>query len=321
MAALPDDEWEGVVARFADLAAARPHPGGKGVRAPKARSQMLGGHRSAARGRGMEFDEVRAYQPGDDVRTIDWRVTARTGRPHTKLFQEERERPVLILIDLRSHMRFGTRVSFKSVLAARAAAMACWMSLDAGDRVGGVILTPFAITSFRPQRSRAQVLGFVKAIADATAEGIADPPPKAEPTLSDALGNLRQVSRPGTQAFVLSDFHDFDEAALRELGRISLHCQVANILVFDRLEAEMPERGRFRVSDGRAVGFLDADGTKTRDAYAQRFVERQETLADMAHKRGMTLRLLETGTDPADLFSPRGKSPGSKGGARLEAAE
>ncbi|MBA4791169.1 MAG: DUF58 domain-containing protein [Rhizobiales bacterium] len=308
MAAVPDDEWEGVVARFADLAAARPHRGAGGPRAPKARSQMLGGHRSAARGRGMEFDEVRAYQPGDDVRTIDWRVTARTGRPHTKLFQEERERPVLILVDLRGPMRFGTRACFKSVLAARAAAMVSWMSLDAGDRVGGVILSPFSVASFRPQRSRAQVLGFVKAVADATAEGIADPPPAREPTLADALGRLRQVCRPGTQAFVLSDFHDFDDDALRELGRISLHCQVANILVFDRLEAEMPERGRFRISDGRAVGILDADAAPARAAYARRFTERQEALAEMAHKRGMTLRLLETGTDPADLFTPRART-------------
>lgn len=317
MAALPEDEWEGVVARFADLVAARAYPGREGLKRLKARSQMLGGHRSAARGRGMEFDEVRAYQPGDDVRTIDWRVTARTGRTHTKLFQEERERPVLILLDLRARMRFGTRASFKSVLAARAAAMLSWMSLGAGDRVGGVILTPFDIASHRPQRSRAQVLGFVKAMADATAEGIADPPPLEEPALSEALGRLRQVTRPGTQVFILSDFHDFGEDALRELGRISLHCEVSNILVFDRLEAEMPEHGRYRVSDGHRVAPLDADGAQARAAYALRFAERKAALGDVAHKRGMAFLTLETGSDPADLFSPRPASTS----LRAEAAE
>ena len=305
MAASPDDEWEGVVARFADLVAARPHSGKKAPGPRKARSQMLGGHRSPARGRGMEFDEVRAYQPGDDIRTIDWRVTARTGRTHTKLFQEERERPVLILIDLRARMRFGTRATFKSVLAARAAAMVAWTSLDAGDRVGGVILSPFAAASYRPQRSRAQVLGFVKAIADGTAAGISDPPPAAEPTLSEALGRLRQVSPPGTQVYVLSDFHDFDEASARELGRISLHCEVTNILVYDKLEAQMPSKGRFRVSDGSRVGILDAQGGRAQATYALQFAQRRSALADICHRRGMACLDLETGTDPADLFAPR----------------
>ncbi|MEW6257921.1 MAG: DUF58 domain-containing protein [Pseudomonadota bacterium] len=317
MAASPDDEWEGVIARFADLVAARPHGAAKGTRTRKARSQMLGGHRSPARGRGMEFDEVRAYQPGDDIRTIDWRVTARTGRTHTKLFQEERERPVLILLDLRARMRFGTRATFKSVLAARAAAMVAWSSLDAGDRVGGVILSPFSALSYRPQRSRTSVLGFVKAVADATAAGIADTPPAAEPSLSEALGRLRQVCHPGTKVFILSDFHDFGEDALREIGRISLHCEVTNILVYDALEAEMPAKGRFRVSDGVQVGLLDADGARAQAAYALQFAERKAALADVCHKRGMACLTLETGSDPADLFSTRPSPARLRGEAAL----
>lgn len=303
MAGKPEDDLTGVVARFAELVAARAPAPRKGSGTRKSRSRLLGGHRSPARGRGMEFDEVRIYQPGDDVRTIDWRVTARTGKTHTKLFQEERERPVLVFLDTRAFMRFGTRGSFKSVLAARAGAMLAFRSADAGDRVGGVLLASSGILAHRPQRSRAGVLAFVKAMADATADGFAAPQAGAEPTLSEGLARLRHVSRPGTRIFLLSDFHDLDEAALLELGRLSLHAHVSVVFLFDRLEAEAPRRGLFRVSDGAAVALLDANSAKARDAYAGRLTERRALLEDVCRRRGMDMRALETGTDPADLLA------------------
>ena len=107
-----------------------------------ARAPVVGPHRSAYRGRGIDFDEVRAYQPGDDVRTIDWRVTARTGCLYSKVFHEERERPVWLLADLGASMRFGSRARFKSVAAARATALIAWVSLLEGDRVGAVVRSP-----------------------------------------------------------------------------------------------------------------------------------------------------------------------------------
>lgn len=304
MSETTEDDLKGIVARFEELVAARPPGGGRGLAATRARSRQLGGHRSSFRGRGMEFDEVRAYQMGDDVRTIDWRVTARTGRTHTKLFQEERERPVLILLDARSFMRFGTRGSFKSVLAAKAAAMLAFLSLEEGDRVGGVVLTPAGIASHEPQRSRGGVLGFVKAMADATQQGYGAPPPKAEPSLADALARLRHVSRPGTLAFILSDFHDFDDKAMRELGRLSLHCQVSNLFIHDALEVEAPEHGLYRMSDGTGVAVLDADDRSARAAYAKRFAERRQAIELLSRQRGMAFLPLQTGEDPADLLNP-----------------
>lgn len=303
MAVKPEDDLTGVVARFAELVASRA-PAPRGASGPrKSRSRLLGGHRSPARGRGMEFDEVRIYQPGDDVRTIDWRVTARTGKTHTKLFQEERERPVLVLLDTRAFMRFGTRESFKSVLAARAGAMLAFRSADAGDRVGGVLLTSSGIFAHRPQRSRGGVLALVKAMADATADGLASPDVEGEPLLAEGLARLRQVSRPGTRIFLLSDFHDLDDAALLELGRLSLHAHVSVIFLFDRLEAEAPRKGLFRVSDGAAVALLDANSARARAAYAQRLTERRARLEDICRTRGMDMRALETGSDPADLLA------------------
>lgn len=143
MAAPSPSSLYGLVARLDELITLQPGEGLGGF-APggKVRTHQFGGHRSAFRGRGMEFDEVRAYQPGDDIRTIDWRVTARTGRTHTKLFQEERERPVLLLSDARRAMRFGTRDCFKSVLSARVTALLTWVALAGNDRVGGVTLSP-----------------------------------------------------------------------------------------------------------------------------------------------------------------------------------
>ncbi|MEL0036505.1 MAG: DUF58 domain-containing protein [Gammaproteobacteria bacterium] len=102
-------------------------------------STLAGGYRSKFRGRGMDFDEARLYQPGDDIRNIDWRVTARTGKAHTKLFKEERERPVFILIDQSARLFFGSKVAFKSVIAARASALLVWACVNAGCRIGGVI--------------------------------------------------------------------------------------------------------------------------------------------------------------------------------------
>ncbi|WP_341987348.1 DUF58 domain-containing protein [Azorhizobium sp. AG788] len=294
----------GLVARLDELIATR--PGGADGFSPSARvrTHQNGGYRSAFRGRGMEFDEVRAYQPGDDIRTIDWRVTARTGRTHTKLFQEERERPVLILLDARTFMRFGTRDTFKSVLAAKAAAVLTWVSMEGGDRVGGAVVMPSGIVSHRPQRSRGRILGFVKAMAEATQNGFGAPPPRLEPTLAEAIGRLRQGSRPGTLVFLVSDFHDFDAAAARELNRLSLQCQVTNVFVFDALEAATPRGGHYPVSDGEAISSLNADSAAVRAAYAQRFAARRDAVEALSRQRGMAFIPLQTGDDPAILLHP-----------------
>lgn len=109
---------------------------------PEGRAIRAGNHLSKLRGRGMDFAEVRNYQAGDEIRHMEWRVTARTGRPHVKIYQEERERPVVILADFNPSMIFGTRVAFKSVVAARLAAMLVWTVIKQGDRVGGVFFQP-----------------------------------------------------------------------------------------------------------------------------------------------------------------------------------
>jgi uncharacterized protein (DUF58 family) len=146
-----------------------------GVRTPgmdlaarrKAVSVMTGDYKSPFRGRGLEFEEVRAYAPGDDVRNIDWRVTARTGRPHLKLYSEDRERSVLVCIDRNDSMRFGTRVTFKSIQAARAAALIGWAAVRDNDRIGSSLFgnVPEGQRFFGPRRSRRSLWRMLKLFA------------------------------------------------------------------------------------------------------------------------------------------------------------
>src|SRR5512142_1555880 len=143
------------VAHGASLARAR--------RSPALRS---GGHASRWRGRGVDFRESRVYQPGDEIRHMDWRVTARSGKPHTKLFEEEREQGLLLAIDLNAGMRFGTRVRFKSVQAARAAALLAWMAAAAGDRVGALGFGGGINGEVKPAGGRRGVLHVLRALRD-----------------------------------------------------------------------------------------------------------------------------------------------------------
>lgn len=309
------DPLKGIVARLPELLAVRPRGGGGFAPGGKVRTHQFGGHRSSFRGRGMEFDEVRAYHPGDDVRTIDWRVTARTGRTHTKLFQEERERPVLILVDARAAMRFGTRGSFKSVLAAKAAALLAWVGIAGSDRVGGVVLAPSGVGAFQPERSRRRILNFVRAVADATAEPAR--PEATGPALAEALARTRALARPGTLVFLVTDFADLDAHGVREMERLAVDNHVTCLFVFDRLEAQMPDPGLYPVTDGVAVARLDAERAALRAAYAQRFAARHDGVERICRERGMTFLDLETGTDPADVLHPERLRPFQSAGRRV----
>ncbi|MFZ1834409.1 MAG: DUF58 domain-containing protein, partial [Pseudomonadales bacterium] len=166
----------------------------------RALSRMSGPLRSNMRGRGIEFEEVRAYEAGDDIRNIDWRVTARTGSAHTKLFREERERPVYLLVDQRRTMFFGSRHTLKSVQAIHAAALLAWATLDGGDRIGGLVLGDHEHHEVRPQRSRHAVLALLRLCHEFNHRlGI----PREQSAaacldLATALAGIRRVARPGS---------------------------------------------------------------------------------------------------------------------------
>jgi uncharacterized protein (DUF58 family) len=249
-----------------------------------------GGHLSRFRGRGMEFDESRIYQPGDDPRNMDWRVTARSGRPHVKLFREERERPVWLLVDIGPGMRFGTRVAFKSVIAARAAALLAWAAADRGDRVGGLVFDESRHFELRPAARTRGLLPLLKALSE-------DPLPGEEggyPSLSAAAGHLARLARPGSLVFLLSDFAGLSEADGAWLARLSAGSEVVLVQVYDPLEAAPPPPGRYPVTDGRRRGLVDTAAEVQRSAWHQRFSDRVSLLEGLGQRHHAHLIALGT---------------------------
>jgi uncharacterized protein (DUF58 family) len=238
-----------------------------------------GGHLSRFRGRGMEYDESRVYQPGDDPRNMDWRVTARSTRPHVKLFREERERPVWLLVDIGPAMRFGTRVAFKSVVAARAAALLAWAAVDNGDRIGGLVFDGQRQYERRPAARTHGVLPLLNALAEISRPAEAGPgrsagglPPLA--SLSAAAGRLVNLVRPGSLVFVLSDFADLTAADGAWLARLGHGSEVVLVHVHDPLEMSAPPPQRYPVTDGRRQGLLDTGVAALRERWRERFADR-----------------------------------------------
>lgn len=264
----------------------------------KISSRQSGNYISPFKGRGMEFDEVRPYQPGDDIRTIDWRVTARSGKPHTKLFREERERSVLMWVDFRKPMFFATRGAYKSVMAARAAAILAWSAVHHGDRLGGLIFSEQQHLELRPQRGRRAVLHFISRLANHSAwqhEGRGN-------DVHDAMGReavirLRRVARPGSLIFLLSDFRGIDTQAESHLGQIARHNDVVMLFMHDPLEEELPPGGIYRVSDGRQEMTLNTFGHESRDNYQHHFQQRYEHLRGFCHRHGIYFLSYSTAQD------------------------
>ena len=267
----------------------------------KARATLAGTRSTKMRGRGIEFEEVRQYQAGDDIRTIDWRVTARSGTPHTRLFREERERPTLICIDQRQSMFFGSRNTFKSCVAAHVAALAGWATLEAGDRVGGLVFNDHAHSDIRARRHRESVLQFLNEInrfnhqLNAAAGGSPKP-------FSDVLKELQRIAKPGYQIILISDFHglttvsgqhDRDDCT-KKLSQLAQHCELSAVFICDQLEAELPPPGRYGISDGQHQLVLDATGHDRRRRFHAAFEQHEHELRQRLGRHGIPVLNVRT---------------------------
>jgi uncharacterized protein (DUF58 family) len=297
-AALPN---AGVRVELAELIALRAQAGALNL-VPRRRTGALraGNERSPFRGRGMEFDESRIYQPGDDVRQMDWRVTARSGRPHVKLFREERERPVWLAVDQAASMHFGTRTAFKAVVAARAAALLAWAAAERGDRVGGLVFSAAGHRELRPAARRRGVLALLQALCEAAAAPTAAP---ASAALDPALARLVRLARPGSLVFLLSDFAALSDAGAALLARLAEHCELVLALIYDPVEAELPPPGRYPVSDGHALAILDTRDPALRAAHRARFQARRERLLQLSRRYRMHFVPLATDLPLATTLS------------------
>lgn len=237
-----------------------------------------GDSRTQFRGRGMEFAEVRPYQPGDDIRNIDWRVTARTQTTYTKLFQEERERPVYLLVDQRASMFFGSENQFKSTMAARLAAIIGWTAMANNDRIGALIFSDTEQTDSKARRGKHAVLNLIHHLQQynhALQSPIAN---ERQHHMIDMLQDIRRVAKPGSAIFVISDFHDFTEACAEPLSMLARHSDVTCIQVFDGLEKSLPPIGQLTISNGQQKLTVSGSSASFSQSFTQSFEATQSIL-------------------------------------------
>lgn len=211
------------------------------TRLRKSASVRSGAAASKRLGRGLDFAEVREYIAGDDVRNIDWNVTARTGKAHTKLFVEERESPVMLVVDFRASMRFGTRGMYKSMMAARLAAILGWCYVANGDRVGGMVFTDEWRKEIRPESGRRGLMKFFQAIEN----GQRQVPKPGKGQFATSLSRLRALIHAGTTVIILSDFDDFDRRGRSALTSMLSRHDFKAVHIVDPLEETLPSRGQF----------------------------------------------------------------------------
>lgn len=282
---------------------------GLSLSSAKVRAMQSGQYYSMFRGRGMEFDEVRLYQPGDDVRTLDWRVTARTGKAHTKLFREERERAVYLWADFRSPMFFATRGMFKSVIAAKLSALLAWGAFHQRDRVGGMLFSDDQHYEFKPRGGKSAVLHLLQTLSQLTQPAMAEGHAIAGDSMEEsedqqnqvmyqALMRLRRVAKPGSLIFLISDFRGFDEQCESVLTQISKHNDVVLLFVYDPMEQDLPAEGVYRIGDGRHVLPIDTSNPVARSDYHQGFVEKQQYLESVCTRHSLSFISVSTQDEP-----------------------
>jgi uncharacterized protein (DUF58 family) len=267
------------------------------------RSSMTAGsgeYASPFRGQGLAFHEVREYRFGDDIRSIDWRVTARTDKPHVKVFTEERERTVILCVDANATMRFGTHGTFKSVQIARATALLGWQANGSNDRVGCLVFGDVqdGLQFFAPTRSR-NALWLALKLLSRTTQGLHQTtvPPET------ALKYLERMAPTGSLLIVIGDFQPVTEMLEKRIANLRRTCDVVLIAVNDLADREIPAMETVVFEDdagGRLA--LDTNSRAARDAYAQQWHENRKRLEDMAVRRGVGIVDLHTDKDVyADL--------------------
>jgi uncharacterized protein (DUF58 family) len=282
---------------LAELIALRARVGRMRMAPLPSRAARSGQQSSRLYGRGMDYAESRVYQAGDDVRRLDWRLTARSGKLHTKLFQEDREGCLLILLDTHASMRFGTRVRFKSVQAARAAAAAAWHAVRAGERVG-VMAFGHAEQLLRPQAGPRGALALCGALADWDAQPASG---KAE-SLSDALTRAGRVLHGASRVLLISDGFSCDAMARQRLLDLGRHAGVSVLVVADPLELALAPPGRYPLEHAgeRREVLLQSD--RQRDEFRRALGAGPERLGQLAQSLGLRWNSIDTAADAFDAI-------------------
>ena len=235
-------------------------------------SLLSGRHTSRLRGRGLNFEEIRRYLPGDDIRQIDWKVTVRTRKTHSRVYTEERERCVLLLVDQRITMFFGSVKNMKSVTAAEAAALAAWRVLAQKDRIGALVFNDLRIDEIRPQRSRSTAMQILHAVLEQNHALSLDAGIRANAGMfNEALCRCARLAKHDCLVCIISDGFGNDEESRRILTRIAQHNDVLFAFVHDPLETDLPDAGSLVFGDGAHQLEVDTANRKLRERYRSQF--------------------------------------------------
>ncbi len=264
-------------------------------------SILAGRHASRLRGRGLNFEEIRGYLPGDDVRAMDWKVTARTREPHVRVYTEERDRPVLFLVDQRASMFFGSRRVMKSVAAAETAALGAWKVLAAGDRVGALVFDDEGIEFIKPHRSRESVRRLLAAIVEKNQRlGVDHDTPSNPAILNEALRQAVRTAKHDYLVCIISDAMGMDAETTRLVTLLSAHNDVMTLFIFDPLESELPDAGRLTISEAGRQLEVDSSDRKLRARFRGEFEDRLDRIREISRSRSIPLLPIETGRDVAE---------------------
>jgi uncharacterized protein (DUF58 family) len=245
-----------------------------------ARSVLNGRHASRLRGRGLNFEEMRSYVPGDDVRSIDWKTTARLNKPFVRVLTEERDRPVLLVVDQRMSMFFGSELNMKSVTAAESAALALFITLHQGDRIGTLLFDDDETHIIKPMRSARTANRIISRLSAMNQALSADRKIKGiRVSLNDVLGKAAELAHHDHLLIVISDFDGIDDTTHKHLSTLAQHNDLILMLVYDPIARTMSSR-RLVVSDGNLQAQLDLGKEATRHSVEQLLTNRLDQIIE-----------------------------------------
>ncbi len=251
-----------------------------------------GSHRVIRKGRGMEFAESRAYQPGDEVRLIDWKLTARTGKPHTKVFHEAHEQPLVLAIDQTGATCFASRRQLKASLGLKATAALGWTALHQGEQVGGLVFNAHTHAVTPPARGERPLLSlFHQALQQ---HGALHPAPRQSQPWQRALDELATLAPAGARIVLIGDLLALGNGALDRLARLRRRHDLLALHLFDPLEAALPDLGAVRLQWGERVLSLDLHNPKVRQNYALAYAQQWQQVRE--HLLGLRIPVFSLST-------------------------
>ena len=264
-------------------------------------SLLSGRHSSRLRGRGLDFEELRQYRPGDDIRTMDWKATKRCGEPYVRVFTEERERPVLLVVDQRISMFFGSQINMKSVTAAEAAALAAWRVVDSGDKVGAIIFNDHEVREIKPRRSKKTVMQILQRIVEQNNSlSVSRDIQSNKEMLNQALEKTVHLAGHDYLVCIISDFFGLSDKSLHHVKQLCRHNDVMLSLIYDPLAKKLPENENLVISDGKKQILLDSRESRLKERFPELLQNRLKTLTDNLDKFGVPVLPIDT-TEPVAL--------------------